>query len=88
MSEIAPVRIMAPGGVNQTKTSLFHSKLIISAPARISAQGFSGIYVVSMSLSGCAMSGCPCLPHDVYGCRVSADMSTPCPIKQLGPEGW
>ena len=54
MSEIAPVRIMAPpGAVNRTKTSLFHSKRIISAPARL-----SGIYVVSMSTV--------CFP--VYGC--------------------
>ena len=42
--------------INWTKTSLFDSKLIISAPARISAPGFSGIYVVFMSLSACMMS--------------------------------
>ena len=42
--------------VNRTKASLFGSKLIISAPVRISAPGFSGIYVVSMSLSVCVIS--------------------------------
>ena len=82
MSEIVPVQITAPGGSKSDKTSLFHSKRIISAPTRISAQGFSGIYVVSMSNV--------CFP--VYGC---VSVATGCQaihvntlsIKQLG-EGW
>ena len=85
MSEIAPVRFRALGAVNRTKTSLFNSKLIISAPARIRAP------VVYFPV--CMGNVCvPVSVHDVYqgdwmcqcGCRVSGDMSTPCQLKPLG----
>ena len=73
MSKIVPVRFRALGAVNRTKTSLFDSKLIIIAPARISAQGFSGIYgiyVVSMSLSACMMHTCQGAWSVAAGCGV------------------
>ena len=60
--------------VNRTKTSLFNSKLIISAPACISAPGFSGMYVVSMSLSECVMSvslsACMMSTRVAVGCQA------------------
>ena len=82
MSEISPVRITIPGGGKSDKNKiLFHSKCIIGAPARI-----SGIYIVSMSLSGWVMSVSLSMDVPVWLQGVRWYVNT-LSIKQLG-EGW
>ena len=79
MSKIGPL-----GAVNWTKASLFDSKLIISTSTCISTPGFSGIYIVSMSLSACMMStrelGCVSV---AAGCQAVGQHPVECHVNTL-----